>query len=150
MKKDKKYNKDHEEKGWTFVETLIVIAIGMILTGSIGFTALRFIDKAKIVNVRTAIEHLSLALNSYFIDCKVFPTEEQGLESLHEKPILSPVPDDWDGPYLSKDLGDDPWGNPYVYSIPGPKGLPFAISSLGADGMEGGEKNDKDINSWEN
>ena len=142
--------KDNSQCGWTFIETLIVIAIGIILTGSIGFIGFRYIDKAKSVNAVTTIENLTLALNTYFMDCKRFPTNEQGLDALWQKPILSPMPDKWSGPYVAKPIPTDPWGTPYVYSNPGPNGLPFAISSLGADGIKGGEKNEKDITSWEN
>ena len=52
--------------------------------------------------------------------------------------------------YIEKEIKSDPWGNEYVYTVPGPHGLPFGISSYGADGSEGGEGNNADINSWEN
>lgn len=139
-----------EEGGWTFVETLIVIAIIIILTGSVGFAAFRYIDKAKISTTKSQIESLGLALNAYYIDCKRYPSEEQGLVALWEKPILEPVPAGWDGPYIEKALPDDPWGNPYEYTVPGPHGLPWGIRSLGADGTEGGEGKEGDITSWEN
>ena len=140
--------KDRED-GWTFVETLIVIAIIIILTGSVGFTAFRYIDKAKVASARSQIESLSLALNAYLIDCKAFPTEDQDLSALWEKPVLEPVPSGWDGPYIEKTLPEDPWGNPYEYMVPGPNGLPFGIRSFGAGGVEGGEGKDSDITSWE-
>ncbi len=138
------------EDGWTFVETLIVISIVLILTSTVGFMAFRYVGKAKIVAARTQIENLSMALDTYFMDNRRYPLEEQGLVSLWEKPILEPVPKDWDGPYLRKNPAKDPWDNDYEYVVPGPNGLPYGISSLGADGTPGGEEDAKDINSWEN
>jgi len=138
------------EDGWTFVETLIVIAIVLILTSTVGFMAFRYVGKAKIVAAKTQIENLSMALDTYFMDNMRYPIEEQGLDSLWEKPILEPVPKDWDGPYLKKNLAKDPWDNDYEYTVPGPNGLPYGISSLGSDGTPGGEGDDRDINSWEN
>ncbi len=138
------------EDGWTFVETLIVISIVLILTSTVGFMAFKYVGKAKIVAARTQIENLSMALDTYFMDNMRYPLEEQGLASLWEKPILEPVPKDWDGPYLKKNLAKDPWDNDYEYAVPGPNGLPYGISSLGADRNPGGEGDDRDITSWEN
>jgi len=140
-------DKRDPEGGWTFIETIIVIGIVLILTSSVGFMAFRYLDKAKVVTAKNDIENFSLALSTYYLDCKKFPTEEQGLVALMEKP--SSDADGWEGPYVNKKPGNDPWGNPYEYLIPGPGGLPFGIRSFGADGMEGGEGNDGDVSSWE-
>jgi general secretion pathway protein G len=58
------------------------------------------------------------------------------------------VPAGWEGPYLTKTVPKDPWGKAYEYTTPGPHGLPFGIRSLGADGLQGGEGNDRDLESW--
>jgi general secretion pathway protein G len=137
------------DEGWTFVETLIVIAIILVLTSTVGFMAFRYLGSARVAAARSQIETLSLALNAYMLDNDRYPSEGQGLEALWEKPTLAPVPDDWNGPYVSKEIPEDPWGNEYVYNVPGPNGLPFEIRSLGADGIEGGEGNDADISSWQ-
>lgn len=142
--------KEDSERGWTFVETLIVIGIVLILTSTVGFLGFRYFDKAKAATAKNQIETFSLALNSYFFDCSSFPTEEQGLEALWQKPILEPIPKNWDGPYVTKKIPEDPWGNEYLYTVPGPGGLPFGLRSLGSDGLEGGEGMAKDITSWEN
>ena len=144
------YEGDRGEGGWTFIETLIVVAIILILTSSVGFMAYRYVDRAKTVSARGQIETYALALDSYFIDCARYPTQEQGLGSLWEKPTIEPVPSGWKGPYVNKAVKKDPWGNPYEYSVPGKGGLPFGIRALGADGKEGGDGNDGDISSWEN
>ena len=145
-----KSKKKRNEDGWTFIETIIVIAIIMILTSTVGFMAFKYVDKAKTATARSQIETLSLALNSYFFDTKAFPSSQQGIASLWKKPDGTPFAEGWDGPYIEKEIKSDPWGNEYVYTVPGPHGLPFGISSYGADGTEGGEGNNADINSWEN
>lgn len=134
--------------GWTFIETLVVIAIVLVLSGTVGFLAFNYIDSAKVVTARTQIESFSLALNTYYLDTGRFPTQEQGLNALWRKPTSNPVPDRWRGPYIDKAPGLDPWNNEYVYSVPGPNGLPFGITSYGADAQVGGEGNDEDIRSW--
>jgi general secretion pathway protein G len=109
--------------------------------------AFRYIDKAKSVTAKNEIENYSLALSTYFLDCRIFPLEDQGLAALWEKP--SSDCEGWDGPYVTRKPGSDPWGNEYEYMIPGPNGLPFGIRSFGADKMEGGEGDMKDVSSWE-
>ena len=137
------------EEGWTFIETLIVIAIVLILTASVGFSAVKYIDKAKVVTARTQIETFVVALESFYIDCGLYPTQEQGLSVLWEKPSDDDLLDKWNGPYLYKAIPNDPWGNMYEYMIPGYYGQQYGIRSFGADGYEGGEGNNADITSWE-
>ncbi|HEY9593784.1 MAG TPA: type II secretion system major pseudopilin GspG [Spirochaetia bacterium] len=125
-----------------------MIAIILILTSSVGFMAFRYIDKARVVTAKSQIESVSLALNAYALDCKQYPTKEQGLDALWEKPAIEPIPSGWNGPYVTKKITEDPWGHPYELTVPGPSGLPFGLRSFGADGKEGGEGNDKDVMSW--
>jgi general secretion pathway protein G len=139
-----------DEEGWTFIETIIVIAIIMILSSSVGFVAYRYVEKAKSVAARNQIETYALALDSYFVDCALYPTQEQGLGALWAKPTTEPIAESWNGPYVAKPIQKDPWGNAYEYSIPGKGGLPFGLRSLGADGKEGGYGQDCDVSSWEN
>jgi general secretion pathway protein G len=131
------------------VEILIVIAIILILTSTVGFVGYRYLDRARQVTVRSQIETFALALQGYALDCTRYPTQEQGLEALWTKPILEPVPSGWAGPYLDKRIPNDPWGNGYEYTVPGPNGLPYGVRCLGSDGREGGEGNEKDVSSWE-
>ncbi|QQO10743.1 type II secretion system major pseudopilin GspG [Breznakiella homolactica] len=134
--------------GWTFMETLIVIAIVLILTSSVGFMAIQYLDKARIATARSQIDSFSIALESYYIDCGRYPTTEQGLAALWQKPSVEPSSANWSGPYMYKNVPKDPWGNDYEYLVPGQNNLPYSIRSFGADGREGGEKNDADITSW--
>ena len=78
----------------------------------------------------------------------MYPTAEQGLGALWEAPLLEPVPSDWNGPYIERNVAPDPWDRAYDYEQPGPNGLPFGIQSLGADGLPGGSGSDADITSW--
>ena len=139
-----------DQSGWTFIETLIVLSIILILTSTVGFMAAGYVDKARVISAKTQIENLSMALDTYFMDTMQFPSNEQGLDALWTKPILEPLPDGWDGPYLRKPVAKDPWGFSYEYKTPGPNGLPYSILSLGKDGILGGEGTSSDISSWEN
>lgn len=137
------------ENGWTFIETLIVIAIIMILTVTVGFVAVSNLDKARVAAARTQIESIGTALEAYYIDCGNYPTSEQGFKALRKKPETTPSSDSWAGPYLYKDVPKDPWGFEYEYTSPSPDGSPYGIRSFGADGIEGGEGKNSDIKSWE-
>ncbi|MBP3365472.1 MAG: type II secretion system major pseudopilin GspG [Treponema sp.] len=137
------------DEGWTFMETLIVLAVILILTATVGFVAVGNLDKARVAAARTQIESLATALEAYCIDCGNYPTEEQGLGALRKKPETAPSSSSWGGPYLYKDAPKDPWGYDYEYTSPAPDGSPYGVRSFGADGTEGGEGKDADIKSWE-
>lgn len=137
------------DDGWTFIEVIIGIAIVLLLSAGVGVVAVKNLEKANVTAAKSQIGDFKLALEIYRQDCKRYPTKEQGLNSLWEKPVLTPVPANWDGPYIDKKLPLDPWDNEYVYSVPGENGLPFSISSLGADGVPGGVDLDADIHSYE-
>ena len=139
---------DRRQAGFTFIEIMVAMMILVILIGAAGFTYVRYIARARVVGARNQIEILSIALSSYYLDAGRYPTSEQGLAALWEKPLLEPVPAAWNGPYLNKRLPADPWGHAYEYTTPGPNGLPFGLRSFGADGAEGGEGNDADVTSW--
>lgn len=140
---------DDREGGWTFIETLIVMGIILILSSSVGFMAVRYLDKAKTVTAKSQIETFSLALDAYFLDNGTYPSSSQGLEALWKKPSGEPAANHWKGPYLNKPVPVDPWGNDYDYSEPGPDGLRYGIRSFGGDSREGGEDDDADVVSWE-
>lgn len=160
MKKIERKNlgqlKKRLDAGFTFVETLAVLAVTAILTSQVGIAAHKMIQKARVESAKAQIEQLRVSLQSYYSDCGRFPTEEQGLMALWEEPELYPLAENWKGPYTDKKITSDPWGTDYIYVVKGsaraevlPKGLAFGIISLGADKTEGGEGNEKDILSWE-
>lgn len=142
--------------GFTYVETIAVIAIGAILTAGSVFSASKVIEAARKTAAKTQIEQFGTALQTYFLDCGRFPTTEQGLRALWEKPVLYPVPEDWNGPYLEREPGHDPWGTDFEYLssessiMPSevPEGLPYVLISYGADKKEGGKGEASDIWSW--
>jgi general secretion pathway protein G len=144
----KKHGQSGEE-GFTLIEIMVASMILLIIISVSGFMVTRNIGKARTVSAKNQIQIFSMALNSYFLDCGIYPSKDQGLNALWEKPINEPIPVEWDGPYLDKKIPNDPWGNPYVYESPGPNGLPFGIRSFGADGADGGNEKSKDIVSWE-
>lgn len=148
-KKQKNLKSLRNEDGWTFMETLIVIAVVMVMTAGVGFMAVSSLEKARVASARSQIDSFAVALEAYYIDCRRYPTEEQGLQALRKKPDIEPVSDLWNGPYIHKDAPKDPWGNDYEYTVPGNDGDPYAIRSFGADGKLGGEGKDADITSWE-
>lgn len=137
------------DDGFTFIETIVAISIILILSAAVGFSAIKYMERARTAACRNQIEVFRLALQSYLLDCGQYPAETQGLPALWEKPLLAPVPSGWGGPYTDRQIPKDPWGNSYVYRNPGDKNLPFTIVSYGADGKEGGEGANADIYSWD-
>jgi general secretion pathway protein G len=143
-----KDDRSSREAGWTFMETVIVLAIILILTATVGFMAVRYVSTAKTAAARTQIESFRLALAQYYLDCGAYPSQSEGLAALRQKPGAGAVERKWKGPYMEKAPPKDPWGNEYRYESPGPDGSEFSVSSLGADGIEGGEGKDADIGGW--
>lgn len=143
--------------GFTFIETLAVLAVTAVLAGQVSVAAHAMLQRSRSAGARTQIESLRIALQSYYVDCGSFPTDEQGLSALWEKPVAEPVPENWNGPYTDRAVPKDPWGAAYRYAVAGspgmppgtPEGLPFVIYSLGADRKEGGSGHDRDIISWQ-
>ena len=130
--------------GFTLIELLIVMVILGLLAALV---APRMFGKTVSSRQKAAKAQLSLfetAIDTYRLDVGRFPTTQQGLAALRAAP--SGV-DNWDGPYLPKQVPVDPWGNPYVYRYPGEHG-DYDIISLGADGAPGGEEANADIVSW--
>ena len=132
-------------RGFTMMELLIVLVILGLLAALVGPTLFQRINPAKQSVARTQIENFMTALDSYFVDTGAFPTTQEGLAALRAKPSNASK---WNGPYLKKDIPNDPWGNPFQYRAPGRNGG-YEISSFGADGKEGGEDENADVNSWE-
>jgi general secretion pathway protein G len=102
-------------------------------------------DKARVNTTRAQIEMIGTALDTFRLDIGRYPTSQEGLEALRERP--SGV-DRWDGPYLKKEVPKDGWGNPFVYRSPGER-EPYELFSYGADGATGGAGIDADLKSWE-
>lgn len=132
-------------KGFTLTELLVVLVIIGLLAALVGPVLYQRINPAKQSVARAQIENFMSALDSYFLDTGKFPTQQQGLAALR---VRQEGDAKWNGPYLKKDIPSDPWGNPFVYRSPGKNGG-YEIISNGADGKEGGEGDNVDINSWQ-
>ena len=141
-------NKDN--RGFTLIEIMVVIIILGILAVYIGPKIMGRPGQAKQVKAKIDIAALETALKLYKLDNGSYPATEQGLLALIEKPETGNVPKKWrEEGYLDKrKVLKDPWGNEFVYLSPGVHG-DFDIISYGADGVPGGEGEDKDVNSWE-
>ena len=139
-KYDKKYRKG--QRGFTLVELLLVLVIlaliaGLVLPGIIGKA-----ESAKAKAASSQISRISMSVESFYLDTGRTPSS---LEELVNEPSGAKG---WNGPYIKNSLLKDPWGRTYQYRVPGEHG-DFDIQSFGADGQQGGEKNNADISSWE-
>ena len=139
------------EKGFSFIELMVVVVILGILAGMIVPRYMGRTDEAKTVKARIDISAIGTSLKLYRLDNGTYPTTEQGLAALVAKPATDPVPAHWNPKgYLEKGKEPkDPWGRPYVYLSPGMHGE-YDLISYGADGAPGGEGKDLDVTSWEN
>jgi general secretion pathway protein G len=134
--------------GFTLIEIMVVIIILGILVGLIVPRFMEKPEKARVVKAQMQIESISAALKEYKLESGDYPTTEQGLEALVEKPSIGKIPKSYpEKGYLPK-IPKDPWGNDYVYISPGEHG-DFDLISYGADGEEGGEGKNADVQSWE-
>ena len=135
------------QAGVTLIEMLVVVTIIGLFIALVGPSLFKNADKAKVTAARAQLDNFMTALGSYKLDTGTFPTTEQGLKALREKPADL---EQWAGPYMPKDIPKDPWEHEYVYKYPGEHGDEPDISSMGRDGQPGGEGFDADIFSWKN
>jgi len=138
------------QEGLTLIEIVVVIIILGLLAGLVGPQIISRVSEAKSSTAQTQIELFSVALDNYRLDNGRYPTTEQGLQALRQKPVNEPVPYNWRGPYLQKEIPMDPWGQPYVYRSPGDvNSTTYDLFTLGRDGQPGGEDEDADVTSWQ-
>jgi general secretion pathway protein G len=136
--------------GFTLIEILVVIIVLGLLAGLVAPRIIGRVGEAKSATARTQIELLVVALDNYRLDNARYPTTAQGLDALRVQPGQAPVPANWRGPYLRKEIPLDPWGHAYLYTSPGAHNPDaFDLQSLGRDGAPGGEGEDADILSWQ-
>ncbi|MCE9522294.1 MAG: type II secretion system major pseudopilin GspG [Alphaproteobacteria bacterium] len=133
------------QKGYSLLELLVVLAILGLIIAIAAPRVIGYFQASKAKAAKIQISNLAAALDLYQLSNGAYPNEQAGLKALVEKPEGAA---NWDGPYLNKADGIiDPWSRPYLYKIPGTHG-PFDISTLGADGKEGGTGEDQDLGSW--
>ncbi|HMB32312.1 MAG TPA: type II secretion system major pseudopilin GspG [Desulfohalobiaceae bacterium] len=139
---------DKNLQGFTLIELMVVIVILGILAGLIVPRLTDKPEKARVVKAKLQIENLSMALKEYKIDNGFYPSTQQGLKALVQKPSIGRIPSSYPNQGYISQVPADPWGNPYVYICPG-EHADYDLLSLGADGEEGGEEFNKDIKSWD-
>jgi len=144
---NKRRNRRSAEAGVTLIEMLVVVTIIGLFVALVGPGLWRKVDSSKVTAARTQISNFMTALGTYKLDTGTFPTTEQGLRALREKP--NDV-EQWAGPYMPQDIPKDPWGHDYVYKFPGDHGEEPEIVCLGGDGQPGGDGLNADLFSWKN
>jgi general secretion pathway protein G len=132
------------EKGFTLFEILVVVIIIGLLAALVGPRLFGKVSTAKQKTTKAQIELFGTALDTFRLDVGRYPTTEEGLKALREKPSGA---EGWQGPYLPKEIPVDPWSRAYVYISPGQNG-DYDLISYGLDGAEGGEGENMDIVSW--
>lgn len=130
--------------GFTLLELLVVMVIIGLLAGYVGPKYFSQVGKSEIKVARAQIDALDKALDQFRLDTGHYPSMEQGLASLVNRPANEAK---WDGPYLKKAVPLDPWGSAYVFRMPGEHGE-YDLLSYGKDGQPGGTGEAADIVNW--
>lgn len=131
------------DEGLTLVEMIVVLAIIALVAALIVPNVIGRPDQARVTTATTDLRTIGAALKMYRLDNGDYPTGNQGLKALAERPATPPLPSSWSPEGYLPQVPVDPWGNPYVYEAPAPGG--FALKSLGKDGKPGGEGLDADL-----
>lgn len=136
-------------KGFTLLEIIVVVFILSILAAIVAPRIIGQSDEARITQAKVQIKNFETALKLFKLENGFYPSTEQGLEALIEQPTTGKIPQNYrEGGYLEqKTIPYDPWKNRYLYISPGVYG-DFDLICYGADGREGGEGNDADIQNW--
>ncbi|AFN76239.1 type II secretion system major pseudopilin GspG [Stutzerimonas nitrititolerans] len=137
-----------KQKGFTLIEIMVVVVILGILAALVVPQVMNRPDQAKVTVAKGDIKAIGAALDMYKLDNFSYPSTQQGLNALVEKPSGSPQPKNWNRDGYLKRVPKDPWGNDYQYLSPGTQGQ-FDLYSLGADGKQGGTDLNADIGNWD-
>ncbi|MCB1753983.1 MAG: type II secretion system major pseudopilin GspG [Gammaproteobacteria bacterium] len=135
------------QAGFTLIEIMVVVAILAILAATVVPVIMDRPEEARVVKAKQDIGVLEQSLEMYRLDNFVYPSTDQSLEALVEKPTGEPEAANWKAGGYVKKLPKDPWGRDYIYLSPGETG-DYDIISYGRDGVEGGEGYDADISNW--
>jgi general secretion pathway protein G len=136
------------QRGFTLIEIMVVVIIIGLLAAVVMPQFLGRVDDARKAKAKQDVQALETGLTLYKLDNFSYPTNEEGLKALIEKPNDPNVKNWRQGGYLEHGrLPKDPWGNPYQYQYPGTH-TDVDIFSLGADGQPGGEGVNADIGNW--
>lgn len=139
-----KFLKKENQKGMTLIEIMVVVAIIGSIAALVTVNVLDYLDESKVDTTKISIKNVEGALEQFKRKHGFYPTTEQGLQALVEKPSSGRVPDNYPKDGYLKKLPKDAWGGEFIYTSPG-QGQDYDIISLGRDGQEGGEDYDTDI-----
>ncbi len=138
-------NSASDIEGFTLLELLVVLGIIALLATLVAPQVIRYLSDARSKTAETQLQNISSAVELYYLDNGAYPPADVGLSALVTAPQSLTS---WKGPYLKKQGGVvDPWGKPFLYRIPGEHGA-YDIWSLGRDGKDGGEGEDRDLANW--
>ncbi len=131
--------------GFTLLELMVVLVILTLLASIAGPRVTQYLRKAKAQTAKIQVDALSAAVDSFHLDTGRFPSADEGLKALMDRPGDTA---NWDGPYLKKrESLIDPWSHPYLYRNPGQHG-DYDVYTLGSDNREGGEGDAADVGNW--
>lgn len=136
------------QQGFSLIEILVVLVIMGLLVGIVAPNVMGRADEARVQKVFADFSAIETALRLYRLDNHAYPSTEQGLQALVERPSLQPLPPNWNQEGYLDAMPADPWGRDYLYLSPGEQGA-YDIYSLGADGAEGGSGQNADYGSWQ-
>jgi len=135
------------DDGFSLLELMVVVVILSVLALVIVPRVIDRPDQARVARAQSDIAAISSAVNLYRLDNFRYPTTEQGLAALVQRPSIDPPAPNWSTSGYMDRLPKDPWGNPYQYLSPGVHGE-FDVFTYGADGAAGGQGSDADVGSW--
>jgi general secretion pathway protein G len=142
-------NEKQGERGFSLLEILAVLTLLAFILAMVAPNIIKGLTNGQISAAKSQVKALDSVLNTYFMDNSTYPSTEQGLKALVEKPGLPPVPENWNGPYLQGKAPKDPWNNELHYLCPGVHNpQSYDVFSLGQDNAEGGTGAKADIGNW--
>jgi general secretion pathway protein G len=149
MPKEEVMSRKRLASGFTLVEIMVVLAILVLLVALVGPRVLKTQDKADLKITRTQISNLESCLKYYKNDVRTYPTTEEGLQALVQKPADEARSQNWAGPYLDEDaLPTDPWGNKFRYEYPPTHGTSAEKPNIWSAGPDGKDDTEDDIYNW--
>lgn len=133
------------DAGFTLLELLVVLAILGLLAAIIAPQVIKYLGTSRTQTAKVQIQNVVAALELYRLDVGRYPSPQESLKALVAAP---PTANGWNGPYLKKESAlVDPWGDPYLYKVPGDHGE-VDVFSLGSDKQPGGTGEAQDVGSW--
>ena len=138
------------QRGFTLIEIMVVVVIIGVLGAIVVPQFMSRPDQAKVTAAKTEVQAIATSLEMYRLDNAYYPSTQQGLEALVQRPGGTPAARNWNPQGYLKSLPVDPWGTPYQYLNPGARAANggYDLYSLGSDGVSGGEGHAADIGNW--